>query len=358
VAAALAHWSCRFIGRKKNAFCVEIQVKHSYLSQQELSKVVQIYRPELQKSGLHRAIAFTLVELLVVIAIIALLVAILLPALARAREQAKTTLCMANVKQIAITVGIFQGDNEGNVPVVFNQHMGTPAVARNNLLSVALYQYSASTRSLPDENGDFDPEGSAWAHDPGLKLRYADEYMPDIYTCPFVRRDDAQQSGKSGPRIYFGGGGFDPGYPSWITEGKWDTYATSMQQYAQGGVRNGGPTAETLNHPLGPPHGRPKFGTFPWYDFDWMVSQGWTEDAYYTVMNRNISWDTNGKGKPSSLSDGTVIWCQQGQYDNYSGVGGAIYNFGSHRRGGVGGTNAAFGDLHAEWVIGTQIGWP
>lgn len=62
---------------------------------------------------MRRSGAFTLIELLVVIAIIAILAAILFPVFAQAREKARQTSCLSNMKQLVTSSMMYSGDNDG-----------------------------------------------------------------------------------------------------------------------------------------------------------------------------------------------------------------------------------------------------
>lgn len=117
--------------------------------------------------GLAR-LGFTLIELLVVIAIIGVLVALLLPAVQRAREAARRTGCMSNLRQIAVAMHNYH-DAHGVLPPAY---VGSPRASG-----------SIEGVTFPDNNRN-GPSGFAW----GMML------LPFLDQGPAYERFDPKQA--------------------------------------------------------------------------------------------------------------------------------------------------------------------
>ena len=132
--------------------------------------------------------AFTLVELLVVIAIIGVLVAILLPAVQTAREAARRTQCINNLKQVALGLHNHH-DTQRSLPAAWADWEGLwsePLLATHANVAVLPFLEDKSVADLYDRR-------VPWNHENNKDLS---RLMPASYQCP--SNPDAQQTEPSG----------------------------------------------------------------------------------------------------------------------------------------------------------------
>jgi prepilin-type N-terminal cleavage/methylation domain-containing protein len=118
---------------------------------------------------MHKPRGFTLIELLVVIAIIALLMAILMPALQRVKDQARTVACQSNIRQWALYFSLYTDDNNGHFHRGWNDGADTQlswmVVMRPYLLDDPTLCFCPTATKPRDEGAD--NTIGAWTNDDG-----------------------------------------------------------------------------------------------------------------------------------------------------------------------------------------------
>jgi len=154
--------------------------------------------------------AFTLIELLVVIAIIGILASLLLPALARTKDQGRNTVCVSQLRQLGIATRTYAEDNNNTLPIAellptspINPTNPLPRIC--DVLGPEVGKVGGSTNSPlvfkcpADNEGRFAAEGSSYEWNVDLNGHRMDETTSETLQFAMVFAGPIGGPGPTGP---------------------------------------------------------------------------------------------------------------------------------------------------------------